>query len=587
MPTLRQKVIGYGRVSTEEQENNYSLDAQRSRFEHLCKQNHRQSLGFFPETGSGTSVINRPVLCNILQRIQQGGVDALWVKETDRLSRPENLGDLSLISQTLESTNTLLIVDSRILDLREDNSVLMLDFEGVLAKHFRRQLLRNMNRGKIRKAELGRKAGGADVFGYRTNEKGQYAPEPEEAKVVQLVYELYAKDFTLRQMKAELKKRGIRTRRGCEWSICMLGIMLKNDVYLGVYRFHKSKHGKDVDGSWYMVRREDNIIVGSREKPNHSPIVDAVTFDVVQTKIAANRHKTSSGLYMATGLLQCPVCSAPMHARYSSASYKHHLTVVKYACSKKPNCTSRRMLVSETNDLLWHALVELFIQPERIHSLLTPSAEDDLESLKKQCAAIEKHKKLNKEKLDRLLNLYLEGNIPQASYVVKSSELEAEAERLAQNRSELQRRIQNHGKQDARAELIQTIRLLSRSHRRFTEEQRVKVFRSLIKETRITANGVEFEMYVQPTRNVWWKYRQKSAHKQDSRQGQTVRVGIPQSARPEPSIYTTSQAAKILGISSGLLRLRIKVGKYPAPPRVNGQRPLFTTEHVQQMRSMR
>jgi site-specific DNA recombinase len=129
MPSPRQKVIGYGRVSTEEQENNYSLDAQRSRFKHLCKQNHWQSLGFFPETGSGTSVINRPVLCNILQRIQQSGIDALWVKETDRLSRPENLGDLSLISQTLESTNTLLMVDSRVLDLREDNSVLMLDFE--------------------------------------------------------------------------------------------------------------------------------------------------------------------------------------------------------------------------------------------------------------------------------------------------------------------------------------------------------------------------------------------------------------------------------------------------------------------------
>ena len=74
MPNPRQRVIGYGRVSTEEQENNYSLDAQRSRFEHLCKQNRWQSLGFFPETGSGTSVINRPVLCNILQRIEQGGV---------------------------------------------------------------------------------------------------------------------------------------------------------------------------------------------------------------------------------------------------------------------------------------------------------------------------------------------------------------------------------------------------------------------------------------------------------------------------------------------------------------------------------
>src|SRR5688572_22279065 len=239
----RQHVIGYGRVSTEEQESNYSMDAQRSRFESLVKQNKWISLGFFQETGSGTSVINRPVLCNILQRIQNGGVDVLWVKETDRLSRPENLGDLSLISHTLESSNTLLMVDTRSLDLREDNSVLMLDFEGVLAKHFRRQLLRNMNRGKERKAEMGRKAGGADIYGYRTNDQGEYIPDRGEAKIVQLIYELSAKDYTLRQVSAELHRRGIRTKWDRErWSIAVLRDILRNDIYLGVYRFHKSNH---------------------------------------------------------------------------------------------------------------------------------------------------------------------------------------------------------------------------------------------------------------------------------------------------------------------------------------------------------
>lgn len=585
MPNPRQKVIGYGRVSTEEQESNYSLDAQRSRFEHLCKQNHWQSLGFFPETGSGISIIKRPVLCNILQRIEQRGIDALWVKETDRLSRPENLGDLSLISQTLESTNTLLIVDSRVLDLHEDNSVLMLDFEGVLAKHFRRQLLRNMSRGKTRKAELGRKAGGADVFGYRTNDQGQYAPAPDEATVVQLVFELYMKDFTLRQIRAELAKRGIRTRRGCEWSICMIGQMLRNDIYLGVYRFHKSKHGKDVDGSRYNVRREDHIVVGSREKPNHPPIVDAATFELVQTKIAANRHRTSSGLYMATGLLKCPVCSAPMHAKYSSLSYKRKLTVVKYACSKKPNCISRRTLVSDTNDLLWKALVELFLQPELIHSLMATSADDDLESLKKELAGIEKEEQSNKDKLQRLLNLYLDGNIPQATYVVKSSELERETERMAQRKSESQRRIQHHGNHDASMELIQTIRILARSHRRFTEAQKVRVFRSLIKETRITEAGVELEMYVQPTQNVWWKYRQKSPRRKTSSDPiRTLRVGVPQPNSLSTAIYTAGEVAKMLGISVDLLRWRIKVGKYPTPLRSEGNRRLFTHEHIQKIR---
>jgi len=338
------------------------------------------------------------------------------------------------------------------------------------------------------------------------------------------------KDFTFRQTRFELKKRGIRTKTGRDtWSIAVLGDILRNDVYLGIYRFHKSKHGKDVDGARYMIRRQDQIVVGSREKPNHPPLVNPATFDLVQQKFAANRKKTSCKLYMATGLLKCPLCSAPMHAKYSSVSSKTpKISAIKYTCSKKPNCPSQRFLVSDTNDLLWNALVELFIAPERIRSLLTPSSQDDVERLKKQLAEVEKDEKASKEKVDRLLNLYLEGNLPQASYVVKSAELEVEAERLRQMKSDVEQRIQNHGKHDASTELIQTIRLLSRSHRRYTEEQKVQVFRSIIRAAHLHASSVELGLYVEPVRNYQWKYRQRKKRTlQQTRHLDSLRLRVP------------------------------------------------------------
>jgi DNA-binding transcriptional MerR regulator len=273
-----------------------------------------------------------------------------------------------------------------------------------------------------------------------------------------------------------------------------------------------------------------------------------------------------------------------MHSKYSrSGSGNSYPT---YACSKKPKCNSKRMRVSEWNERLWAALVELFMAPERIHSLLTPTTDGDLDTLKKQLSAIEKEQKVAAEKVARLLDLYLEGNIPQASYVTKSSQLETETERISLAKSELQTRIQNHGKQDTSDQLIQTIRLLSRSHRRFTEEQKVKVFRSLIKETRITASGVEFEMYVRPTQNVWWKYRQKKTRK-TAPHGQTVRVGIPQKDVPASCVYTTGQVAKMLGISIDILRRRIERGTYPTPPRSSGNQRLFSDEHIRQLRALR
>ena len=46
------------------------------------------------------------------------------------------------------------------------------------------------------------------------------------------------------------------------------------------------------------------------------------------------------------------------------------------------------------------------------------------------------------------------------------------------------------------------------------------------------------------------------------------------------------EVAKMLGISVDLLRLRIKMGKYPTPLRSNGNQRLFTSEDVQKLRAI-
>jgi hypothetical protein len=102
--------------------------------------------------------------------------------------------------------------------------------------------------------------------------------------------------------------------------------------------------------------------------------------------------------------------------------------------------------------------------------------------------------------------------------------MEAEAERLAQMRTTLHQKIQADGKRVLTDDLVQTLRVLARSHRRFTEEQKTEVFRSVVKEARLAGAGVELELYVQPTQNVWWKYRQKRKTGQPKSSVPTVRI---------------------------------------------------------------
>ncbi len=509
------RVIGYGRVSTEEQAANYSLSAQQARFEHLCESGNWHSLGFQSETGSGTSIFNRPVLCSVLQQIKEGQTDALWVRETDRLIRPENLGDISSIADLLASSATILIVDTRELDLTEDASVLMLDVEGVMAKYFRRQLLRNMDRGKKRKAELGRKAGGADIFGYRTDSEGLYAVCEEEARTVKLIFNLAMNDLTIREIVQELARRGVASVSGnSRWYNSVVQGMLRNDVYVGVYRFGKKPQARDVDGSKYKLSASKQIVVGTIEDPNHPAIVEPWLFLTVQQKLDMRKNNKEKRVHLATGILRCPACDSTMNVKWSSGPKRTN--VPKYVCSKKPDCSSERLPVEIVDEELWTHLAALFMEPERVYSLL--DEEGHKSSLEEQLSALENELAALEQKQQRLLNLYMEDRIDDSLFDKQKEELDNRRIALNDDRVDVESRLKTTRQRDLTSDLVNTLRILAKSSTRFTEDQKVKVFRSMVKQAKIHESGVEMELYVEPVRNIWWKFRQKAtrcSHSQD------------------------------------------------------------------------
>ena len=498
------RVIAYARVSTEEQaQTNYSLDAQGSRYELLCKQNQWQSLGFYPETGSGTSIAARPIFKDILERISRGGVDALWVKETDRLSRPEDLGDISKIADTLSRSGTKLIVETQEFDLAEDLSVLMFDFHGVLAKHFRRQLLRNMNRGKLQKAREGKKAGGADVYGYRTV-GGSYQPYEREAATVRLIFDLALCGKSIRQIQAELHAQEIPSSRGLRWSVSVLGGILKNDLYVGVYRFMKTKQGQDKDGSRYKIHQPEQIIVGTPEHPNHPPLIDNRIFAAVQERLAANRRQSEKRLHLATGILRCPICAHICHVKYSRSGTKS--STPKYVCSNKPHCPGQRLDLQEVNAKLWDELLGLILKPERLDELVRSAPVDanigrELERLDSQTKAIT-------QKLQRLLTLYEDGDLDKATYLSRRDQHEKHLHQIRVVAERTRGLLQNQDQRDSTTALQHTLRILGRSQSRFTEDQKECVFRSMVKQARLGDDSLTLELYTEPIENIWYKYRQ-------------------------------------------------------------------------------
>lgn len=107
-PSVVIHVAIYARVSTEEQaELGFSIEAQLEEIRTRCKEEHKVAFKEYVDAGiSGKSIEKRPALLQLLQDIESGKVQELWLWKTDRLFR--KLADLLLIMEHLKRHNVTL-----------------------------------------------------------------------------------------------------------------------------------------------------------------------------------------------------------------------------------------------------------------------------------------------------------------------------------------------------------------------------------------------------------------------------------------------------------------------------------------------
>jgi len=261
-----------------------------------------------------------------------------------------------------------------------------------------------------------------------------------------------------------------------------------------------------VDGSKYKLSASKQVVVGTIEDPNHPAIVEPWLFLTVQQKLDMRKNNKEKRVHLATGILRCPACDSTINVRWSSGA--KGTNVAKYVCSKKPNCSSERLPVEMVDGELWNHLTGLFMEPERVYSLL--DGEGFKSSLEEQLGVLESELAALDQKEQRLLNLYMEDRINDSLFDKQKEELDNKRIALKDDKVNVESSLKTTQQRDLTSSLVNTLRILAKSSTRFTEEQKVKVFRSMVKQATIHESGVEMELYVEPVRNIWWKFRQKA-----------------------------------------------------------------------------
>ncbi len=312
----------YTRKSTDEglEQDFNSLDAQREACEAYIKSqtNEGWSLvkGHYDDGAYSGGHLNRPAIQELLKEIKLNRVDVIVVYKVDRLTR--SLADFAKLVELFDKHGVSFVSVTQAFNTTTSMGRLTLNVLLSFAQ-FEREVTAERIRDKIAASKKkGMWMGGPVPLGYDVSDKKLIINESEAAQV-QKIFELYLSLDNVRELKTELDRLNIRTKRqtyrtgveigNCAFTRGRLYHLLKNPLYIGKVR-HR---GTSYDG-------------------RHQGIISGDIWDAVQAKLEgrSNRRagRASTNGSLLTGLIvdEKGRRLTPNHAVKGNRRYRYYIS---------------------------------------------------------------------------------------------------------------------------------------------------------------------------------------------------------------------------------------------------------------------
>ena len=235
------KVALYARVSSDQQaEKNNSIPSQLRLLHEYALKHNMEVVKEYVDEGESALSINRPAFLEMIGDTKKKfpPFQAILVWKLSRFAR--NRQDSILYKSILKKRGIEVISISEPIDDTPQGQ-LMEGMIEVIDEFYSAVLAQETLRGMVENARKGYRNGGFPVYGYKNvkvfdekgNPKTKYEVNETEAKVVKLIFKLYAKGNGLKNIVMELGSKGIKPRSGTYWSKSTVADILRNETYIG------------------------------------------------------------------------------------------------------------------------------------------------------------------------------------------------------------------------------------------------------------------------------------------------------------------------------------------------------------------
>lgn len=334
------KVAAYCRVSTSEDEQLSSFEAQREHyFSQISSNPAWEYAGIFADEGiSGTSTKKREQFNKMIEECLDGKIDMIITKSVSRFAR--NTLDCLQYIRLLKENNIAVYFEKENINTLDAKGEVLLVIISSLAQEESFALSHNTRWGIVHRFQSGKVFVNHKRFlGYDKDENGELVIVPEQAKIVKRIYQEFLEGKSTRQIAKGLTADSIKNGAGSpKWHESNIIQILKNEKYKGDALLQKTY---TTDFLTKKRIKNKGVVQSYYVADSHEAIISSEDFTAVQAEFkrrSSIRGYSTTGKnqygckYPFSGMLFCYNCGAKLQRNcWGTGKHKSYI----WKCTNK------------------------------------------------------------------------------------------------------------------------------------------------------------------------------------------------------------------------------------------------------------
>ena len=450
------RVCAYARVSTEKEEQLNSYNSQLKYYEEKIKSNSDWLyVGIYADEGiTGTLGYKRDGFMKMMQDASQNKFDMIITKSISRFGR--NTVDTLKYVRALKEKGIAIYFEEERINTLEISGEIMLTVLSAMAQQESENISSHVKLGLQMKLKRGELIGYNGCLGYvYDKESKQISVNYEEAEIVKYIFERYCQGVGCTTIAKELTTMKYRTPTGKKkWHESTIRGILKNEKYKGDVLQGKTYTTDPISHRRVVNMGEENMYY---MQEHHEPIISERMFNQAQEILqkrggvrgTGRRKGNFSRKYPFSSRLYCGFCGSLLTRRNWHSGTKNSITVwhcmefVKHGKENCPHCKAiKESIIEEAFTQSYKLLCDS--NKELIQTFLNEMEEIiQEESNESSIKRLEEQKQILKEKIDKLIDLNLNGTISTETLQEKKAKLQNKINKITKEQEHLQLEIED------------------------------------------------------------------------------------------------------------------------------------------------